>query len=157
MLVKTSAPPSPSPSSHASSIMRVALHTPSPSPARCPGAYDTSKCDGAWDAITSSTSPAPIYHFYGLANTVSEDSESGGRRVEHIAAFSLPVPQATAQRSDVFGLVGHNLTAVQHHKRRRTGAKLAAHVQRVRTALWVGRLCRDIARGGMLVEDNHSS
>ncbi|KAJ6550017.1 hypothetical protein B0H19DRAFT_1373407 [Mycena capillaripes] len=161
--MKTSALPLPSPSSHASSIVRATLRTPTPSPVPCPGAYDTStSCDPAWHAIAVSTPPAPLYHYYGLANTAnSEDSldeedRPRSRRVQSIV-LPLPFPRTTAEPSDVFGTVRHNMTAAQHHKRRRAGAKLAAHVKRARTAAWVWRLCRDVARGGMLEEDNHSS
>lgn len=86
--------PSASASSHASSLVRAVLRTPTPSPAAADPSAD---CPQTIVADPTTPPSIPVYHLYGLDSSTVADSvfeeksaEPGSRHLERIALF-IPV------------------------------------------------------------------
>jgi hypothetical protein len=108
--------PTPSASSHPSSLIRAALRTPTPtpSPAHCSGAYTRSPYDAAWSAVNTTPTPEPVYQMFGLefgldastdASTpdevISDDNHTASRNGGHINPIALQlVPTRASLKKD---------------------------------------------------------
>ncbi|KAJ6551094.1 hypothetical protein B0H10DRAFT_2242363 [Mycena sp. CBHHK59/15] len=159
--------PTPSPSSHASSMLRAALKTPTSSPSN--PASERTSCDDNPTTTTDSTPQAPVYHLFGLdfrasisSSTTgsSNDAESGIRSIRRLVLppfhygtpFNPPVKTrlATRCKDDIFGPhARHNSSRLREYMQRCADADLAAHARYLRTTAWVRKLRRDVAQAEM--------
>ncbi|KAJ7122379.1 hypothetical protein C8R44DRAFT_876678 [Mycena epipterygia] len=148
--------PTPSASSHASSLVRAILRTPTVSPANRPTADTSASYSQAIVADITTPRSVPVYHLYGLDSSTIGDSvfaedtaEPTSSRLEPIALF-IPVSarfsqglglDAKPQIIDVFGPVRYHPTSMRDHAQRCSDAALAARLKNVRTAAWHTRFC----------------
>ncbi|KAJ7442086.1 hypothetical protein B0H11DRAFT_2251711 [Mycena galericulata] len=137
--------PSPSPSSHASSILRAVFNAPIQSPQRStpsPAPVNPLAEDSA--NLTGDLRSPPVYHYYGLDNSTigSSDLEDAAQPV-HKYLEPLVLPRRPSinkgnlremSESDVFGPVRRPLERARCYNERRANAELAARVKHLRTA-----------------------
>jgi len=153
--------PSPSPSSHASSILRAILQPPGPSavPVKLAPA---DACDAA-SSVDDTPSPR-VYRLYGLDDSTigSSDGDSVEPAYKRLEPLVLPQPPRSTgllhliftgklpevPDSDIFGPIRR--ARLQCYTQRRQRAELSARVKNLRTAAWVRQIRKDGARGGFL-------
>ncbi|KAJ7268421.1 hypothetical protein C8J57DRAFT_1717183 [Mycena rebaudengoi] len=159
--------PTPSPSSHASSILRAALGTPTPSPHHSPTPTHDTAANTVDSSVDNNSPPPqrPVYNMFGLDLGASDssstigDSEANQRSMEppykriqplvlpprrHIITVSPNVKPRATSHSDIFGPLR---SPFNEYGQRRVAATHAVSRKRRRTAAWVNKLRMDIARG----------
>ncbi|KAJ7622957.1 hypothetical protein B0H17DRAFT_1340494 [Mycena rosella] len=164
----------PSPSSHASSILRAILARPTPSPKPPIPTSQPPAAGPCPDPGRDSRDPSPLqlprYKMFGLASDssasdasspIGDSADSSSSVYKPVRRLKLPPPpsphrpstrQITQEvtRLDVFGPVHHNLTK---YTERRAAADHSARTKHHRTAAWIRRLRLDTVEGGLLESD----
>ncbi|KAJ7751044.1 hypothetical protein B0H16DRAFT_1548633 [Mycena metata] len=157
---------SPPQSSHASSMLRHALRTPTPSPPSPPRVVKVSPRLFNTPTTTPSTTKVPRYLLFGLdfgasdsSSTIgdtADDTESGAKAVRPLGLppFGCTRPQQFVMdflpvQRDVFGPVRREQpikmpSRTQTYTQRCVDARLAAHSRQLRTAAWVKRIRGDM-------------